>query len=98
MPKRRTIRVAVSYSKPQYYVLKGVQYGISYEGGRAFEKYINQKYPRETKNLSLHVVFRPVQRDELGPSERGYGNRDRRPLTAGVINAPDSGGSNNVER
>jgi ABC-type amino acid transport substrate-binding protein len=32
---------------------------------RAFEKYINQKYPRETKNLRLHVVFRPVQRDEL---------------------------------
>jgi membrane-bound lytic murein transglycosylase MltF len=65
MLKRRTIRVVVSYSKTQYYVLKGVQYGISYEGGRAFEKYINQKYPRETKNLSLHVVFRPVQRDEL---------------------------------
>jgi hypothetical protein len=39
--KRRTIRVVVSYSKTQYYVLKGVQYGISYEGGRAFEKYIN---------------------------------------------------------
>jgi hypothetical protein len=42
--KRRTIRVVVSYSKTQYYVLKGKQYGISYEGGRAFEKYINQKY------------------------------------------------------
>ncbi len=41
MLKRRTIRVVLSYSKTQYYVLKGVQYGISYEGGRAFEKYIN---------------------------------------------------------
>jgi membrane-bound lytic murein transglycosylase MltF len=65
MVKRRTIRVVVSYSKTQYYLLKGVQYGISYEGGRAFEKYINQKFPAKTKNLSLHVVFRPVQRDEL---------------------------------
>ena len=65
MLKRRTIRVVVSYSKTQYYVLKGVQYGISYEGGRAFEKYINQKYPPEARNLRLHVVFRPVQRDEL---------------------------------
>ena len=65
MLKRRTIRVVVSYSKTQYYVLKGVQYGISYEGGRAFEKYINQKYPLKTKNLKLQVVFRPVQRDEL---------------------------------
>jgi membrane-bound lytic murein transglycosylase MltF len=36
MLKRRTIRVVVPYSKTQYYVLKGVQYGISYEGGRAF--------------------------------------------------------------
>jgi membrane-bound lytic murein transglycosylase MltF len=65
MLKRRTIRVVLSYSKTQYYVLKGVQYGISYEGGRAFEKYINQKYPLKTKNLKLQVVFRPVQRDEL---------------------------------
>jgi hypothetical protein len=63
--KRRTIRVVVSYSKTQYYVLKGKQYGISYEDGRAFEKYINQKYSPKTKNLSLHVVFRPVQRDDL---------------------------------
>jgi membrane-bound lytic murein transglycosylase MltF len=63
--KRRTIRVVVSYSKTQYYVLEGKQYGISYEGGRAFEKYINQKYSPKTKNLSLHVVFRPVQRDDL---------------------------------
>jgi membrane-bound lytic murein transglycosylase MltF len=65
MLKRRTIRVAVSYSKTQYYVLKGLQYGISYEGGTAFEQYINQKYPSKTKNIRLHVVFRPVQRDEL---------------------------------
>ena len=41
------------------------QYGISYEGGRAFEKYINQKYSTKAKSLSLHVVFRPVQRDDL---------------------------------
>jgi membrane-bound lytic murein transglycosylase MltF len=34
-------------------------------GERAFEKYINRKYRPKTKNLSLHVVFRPVQRDEL---------------------------------
>jgi hypothetical protein len=45
--------------------LKGKQYGISYEGGRAFEKYINQKYSPKTKNLSLHLVFRPVQCDDL---------------------------------
>jgi len=30
MLKRRTIRVVVSYSKTQYYIVKGVQYGISY--------------------------------------------------------------------
>lgn len=50
MLNRRTIRAVVSYL---------------YEGVRAFEKYINQKYPPNTKNLSLHVVSRPAQRDQL---------------------------------
>jgi membrane-bound lytic murein transglycosylase MltF len=65
MLRRRYIRVAVAYSKTQYYVVKGVQRGISYEGAKAFEKYINQKYPPKTKNLRVHVVFYPVPRNEL---------------------------------
>ena len=63
-PAGAVIRVGCCIRETQYYVLKGVQYGISYEGGRAFEKY-NYQYICVMKNLSLHVVFRPVQRDEL---------------------------------
>jgi membrane-bound lytic murein transglycosylase MltF len=65
MVQRRRIRVVVPFSKTQYYVVKGVQRGISYEGGKAFEAYINRKYSSKAKNLSVHVVFRPVPRDEL---------------------------------
>ena len=43
--KHRVIRVGVPYSKTLYYTVKGVQWGVAYEGGREFEKYLNRKYP-----------------------------------------------------
>ena len=65
----------------------GKQYGISYEGGRAFEKYINQKYSPKTKNLSPHLVFRPVQRDDLfSHSPLGTGTSSMFPPTMSGIN------------
>jgi membrane-bound lytic murein transglycosylase MltF len=63
--KERTIRVVVPFSKTQFYVLKGVKRGISYENGKAFQKYINRRYTPEKKHLRVHVVFYPVPRDEL---------------------------------
>src|SRR5262245_39511849 len=63
--KGRTIRVVVPFSKTHFYVLKGVTRGISYEGGRAFQEYINRNYTPEKKHLTIHVVFHPVPRDEL---------------------------------
>src|SRR5262245_6407683 len=63
--KERTIRVVVPFSKTQFYVLKGVKRGISYEKGEAFQKYINRKYPPKKKHLRTQVVFYPVPRDEL---------------------------------
>jgi membrane-bound lytic murein transglycosylase MltF len=65
MLKRRYIRALVAYSKTQYYVVKGVQYGTSYEFLRAFEDAINRKYPQKQKNLRFHVVFVPVPRDKM---------------------------------
>lgn len=65
MLKRRYIRALVAYSKTQYYVVKGVQYGSSYEFLKAFEDAINRKYPQKTKNLRFHVLFVPVPRDKL---------------------------------
>jgi membrane-bound lytic murein transglycosylase MltF len=65
MLKRRYMRALVAYSKTQYYVVKGVQYGTSYEFLRAFEDAINRKYPQKQKNLRFHVVFVPVPRDKM---------------------------------
>jgi hypothetical protein len=65
MLKRRNIRARVVYSKTQYYVAKGVQLGMSYEGLKAFETYINTKYPPKTRNLKFHVIFIPTPRAQL---------------------------------
>jgi membrane-bound lytic murein transglycosylase MltF len=65
MLKRRQIRVAVAYSKTQYYVVQGQQTGVSYEILKAFEAYLNRRYPHQQKHLGVHVVFRPTPRDKL---------------------------------
>src|SRR5262249_14229955 len=65
MLKRRFVRVLVAPSKTQYYVVNGVQHGSSYEFLKAFEDWVNQKYPPKVKNLRFHVVFFPVSRDQL---------------------------------
>lgn len=65
MLQRRRVRFAVAYSKSEYYIVKGTQYGAVYEAAREFERYLNQKYPPKTKNLRIHVIFFPVSRDQL---------------------------------
>jgi hypothetical protein len=59
MLKRRYIRVLVAYSKTQYYVVNGVQHGSSYECLKAFEDWVNLKYPQKVKNTKFHVVILP---------------------------------------
>ena len=63
--KARVIRVAVAYSKTQYYVVKGTPRGATYELGKAFEDYLNRKYPHKTKNIRIHVGFFAQSRDKL---------------------------------
>ena len=67
MLRRRYMRVLVAYSKTQYYVINGVQHGSSYEYLKAFEEWVNVKYPQKVKNTRFHVVFVPVPRDEMLP-------------------------------
>lgn len=64
--KRRTLRVLVVPSKTNYYVEKGIQRGITYDTFRLFEEETNKRL--KTKALKFHVVFVPVQRDELLPA------------------------------
>jgi membrane-bound lytic murein transglycosylase MltF len=55
--KKRVIRVGVPYSKTLFYTVKGTPQGLSYETGRAFEQYLNQKYPQQNKNIKIQVLF-----------------------------------------
>ncbi len=64
---RRFIRVLVTYSKSHYYVINGVQHGSAYEYMKAFEDWVNLKYPQKVKNTKFHVVFIPVPRDQVLP-------------------------------
>ena len=63
--KHRVIRVAVPYSKTFYYTVKGVQWGVAYEGGKAFETYLNRKYPQTNKNIKIHMMFFVTPRDKV---------------------------------
>ena len=66
--KHRVIRVGVPYSKTLYYTVKGVQYGVAYETGKEFEKYLNKKYPQVHKNIKVLVMFFVMPRDKAYPS------------------------------
>ncbi|MCZ6876885.1 MAG: lytic transglycosylase F, partial [Acidobacteria bacterium] len=61
--ERRVIRVLV-VSSPMFYFLDGArQRGVTYEGVKEFEKYLNGKLG--TGNLPVHLALIPVRRDEL---------------------------------
>jgi len=62
--QHRVIRIGVPHSKTLYYTVKGVQYGVAYETGKAFEQYLNAKFPQQQKNLRIHVFFAVTPRDK----------------------------------
>lgn len=66
MVERGFIRALVTYSKTNYFIDRGAQHGVSYEGLREFEKYLNRKLGRRTVKVKLVIL--PVARDELLPS------------------------------
>ena len=66
MIQRRQIRILAPYSKTFYFIDRGAQYGLAYEVGRVFEDDLNQKL--NNKHIRVHVVFVPVDRDQIIPS------------------------------
>ncbi len=65
MIERRVIRVLTVESPVQYFIDKGRELGITYEGAKAFETQLNEKLG--TGNVKIHVIVMPVGRDELIP-------------------------------
>lgn len=95
MLQRRYLRALVANSKTQYYVVNGVQHGSSYEYLKAFEEWVNQKYPRKVKHTQFHVVFVPVSRDAMlsrlaaGRGDLAVGNLEITPERAKAFDFSD---------
>jgi len=62
MVERRYIRALVLYNKTSFFYDGPQPRGISYEGLKEFEKFLNQKL--NTGSKPLQMVFIPVTRDE----------------------------------
>lgn len=67
MLERRVIRALVPYSRSLYFNDKGRQTGISAEGIRGFEKWLNGKYAKQLANRPLTLLIIPATRDKLLP-------------------------------
>ncbi len=65
--ERRVIRALVPYSRSLYFNDRGRQTGISAEGIRGFEKWLNEKYAKQLGNRPLTLLIIPATRDRLLP-------------------------------
>jgi membrane-bound lytic murein transglycosylase MltF len=63
MKERRVVRFLVCLSRTHYGIDRGRQYGLSYDAGLEFEKFIATKVPAGTPQVS--VVFVPVARERI---------------------------------
>lgn len=66
MVNRRIIRVLTLYNKTMYFLDKDTQRGIVYDAMKAFEEDVNKTH--KTGNMRVHVVFLPVNYEELLPA------------------------------
>ena len=65
MIKRRMVRVGVTYNRTFYFVDAGVQRGVTYEFGKAFEDALNKKLGT-SGDKKVYVLFVPLPRDQIG--------------------------------
>lgn len=65
MLERRHIRVLVPYSRTLFYNDKGRERGITAEGARALEQFLNKKYAAQLGKRPLTLYLVPTTRDEL---------------------------------
>ena len=82
--KRRFLRVLVTYSKTNFFLMKGVPHGFEYEMLRQYEKFLNKGKGR--RSLQTQLVFIPVPFDQLIPALlEGRGDI----VASGLTNTPD---------
>jgi membrane-bound lytic murein transglycosylase MltF len=63
MVERRYVRVLCTFNRTNYFLDKAEQRGVVYEGGKAFEAFLNQRLGMKT--VKVHVAFIPVRHDRL---------------------------------
>jgi membrane-bound lytic murein transglycosylase MltF len=63
MIERRYIRMLVTFNKTNYFLDKAEQHGITYEAGKLFETFLNERL--KSKDIRVHVAFIPVSRDRI---------------------------------
>ena len=64
--KRRLIRVGTVFNRTHYFVDRGQERGLAYEGFKRFEEDLNARL--KTGLLKVHVLMVPLSRDELFPA------------------------------
>ena len=55
MVKRRFIRVLVTFNKTNYFVDRADQHGATYEAGKLFETFLNNRL--KTRHIKVNLVF-----------------------------------------
>lgn len=65
MLKRRMIRVLVPYSRSLYFNDRGRERGLTADGVRDFERWINKKYRKQLGKRPITVFIYPTTRDKL---------------------------------
>ena len=65
MVERRLVRVLVPYNRTLYFSDKGTERGLTAETVRDFERYINKKYRKDKRPITVLIV--PTTRDKLIP-------------------------------
>lgn len=63
--ERRTIRVLVPHSRTLFFNDRGTQRGLTADGLREFEQWVNKKYRKGPIPIVVHAI--PVTRDQLIP-------------------------------
>jgi len=75
MLKRRMIRVLVPYSRSLYFNDRGRERGLTADGVRDFERWINKKYRKQLGKRPITVFIYPTTREKLLPEvSQGLGD------------------------
>jgi len=68
MLERRLVRVAVPYGRTLFYHDRGRELGLTANGVRKFEEYLNKKYKKSLAKRPITVAIFPMTRDQLIPA------------------------------